>query len=193
MKVFFTCPTSTLLENFKTYDRWIKFIESMGHQVTSKWIYDAHKNLTKGIKGDVDSFYKEKIDAIYESDLLIAESSEKSLGVAHQVTIALSKNIPVLVLLDEDHSLNSDGGQPIQAFVSPWLTQKIYKTYLQSEKLIVDFLNSQKNGRVVRFNLVLTKKQNNFLKKVARDHSDTRTGVIRSYIEEKMTKSEKTD
>lgn len=189
MKVFFTCPTSTLLDNFKTYDRWFKFIESNGHEVTGNWIYDAYENLDKGIKGDIDSYYKEKIEALNESDILIAESSEKSLGVAHQITIALNKNMPVLVLVADDHSLNSDGGQPIQAFMSPWLTQKIYKTELQAEKLIASFLNSNKEGKMVRFNLVLTKKQDDFLKEKARETSDTRTGVIRSYIEEKMTET----
>ncbi len=195
MKVFFTCPTGTLVDKFETYDKWVKLIESKNHEVTGKWIYDAYKNLDKGIKGDIDSYYKEKIEALSESDVLIAESSEKSLGVVHQITLALNKNMPVLVLVGKDHELNTNGGQPIQAIMSPWLTQKIYSTDAEAQKLISNFLNSNKNGRLVRFNLVLTKKQDDFLKEMSKAKHDTRTGLIRSYIEEKMAEnsSEKED
>jgi nucleoside 2-deoxyribosyltransferase len=177
MKVFFTCPTSNLVKWHKKYRNWLDYIIKNGHSIENDWIDSAKNFLKSKIKGDTKEFYEAKIDAINSADVIIAESSVKSYGVAHQISVAISKSKPVLVLMDKKYPVSS-----IEAIKSEWLTQEFYKNDQQAIKHIDNFLNTYKNSKKVRFHLVMSHKENEHLEKLMEKTNKSKTEIIRGLI-----------
>ena len=177
MKVFFTCPTSNLVQRHKKYRTWLNHIKVSEHSIENDWIDSAKKFLKRRIKGDTKEFYKAKIDAIDKADVIVAESSVKSYGVAHQVSVAISKSKPVLVLIDKKYSVSN-----IEAIKSEWLTQKFYKDDQQAIGHIDSFLETYKDSKKVRFHLVMSHKENHHLEKLMKKTNKSKTEIIRELI-----------
>lgn len=183
MKVFFTAPTSNLIEKYPDYSQLIDHIEKLDHQIVGKWIDDAYQNLKSNIKGNTDLYYREKIEAINRSDIIIADGTEHSIGVSHQITLALQKSKPVLLLISAE---NKNDNKYIEAIKSKWLRQRLYNNVDDAKVEISDFLNLYRTGKKSRFNLVISGEENGFLESRMKTTGRTKTELIRNLIRAAM-------
>lgn len=185
MNIFFTCSTSALLENYKRYNRFIKAIKEAGHKISDEWVDEAKYNISIGNLGDTDAFYQRKLEAIYNSDLLIAEGTIKSFTVGHQITIALTRSIPVLFFYQENKKTAKSSY--VEGIKSIWLTKASYRNDNEAIQLMLDFIKTYSNkNKKYRFNLVLTQAENAFLESQMKKLNISKTEIIRSLIKKEM-------
>ncbi|MBN1618648.1 hypothetical protein JW887_04910 [Candidatus Dojkabacteria bacterium] len=189
MKVFFTCSTTKFEQRYPIYKKITSFIEKEGHILSDVWLDEALLNIRKNTFKDPDVLYKRKYEAIMNSDLVIAEGTYKSFTVGHQISIALSKSIPTLIIY---HKRNGDKEKYYVAGInSPFLTKKRYTTISEAYKIIKSFFSIY-SGRKKRhrFQLVLNQDENKFLDVLMQKEGLTKTDVIRNLIHSEMNRNE---
>lgn len=164
-------------------------MEKQGHLITDKWIESAYRNLKSSIVGNLDEYYQRKLKAIFEADVVIAESSLKSFSVGHQITTALAKAKPVLLLKTLEQ--NKKVEPYIEGVNSTWLIKKRYKDDTEALSHILEFLETFGNKRTVRFNLVMSHEENSFLEDLKKQRNQNKTEIIKTLIREEMNKKSK--
>lgn len=181
MNIYFTCSTSSLETEYKEYKKLIKHIENLGHTILYPWIDEAYKNLKKNKLGDLELYYQKKVEAISESDVVIAEGSLKSFTVGHQITIALNKAIPVLLLYK---IRPTDSQEPYaEGIKSKWIHKYSYKNDNEALEIIEKFLDTYcGKDKKYRFHLVITQQENKILEGIAEKTKKTKTQIIRDLI-----------
>lgn len=181
MNIYFTCSTSGLETEYKKYKKLLEHIENLGHTILYPWIDEAYKNIKQNTLGDLELYYHKKVDAISESDLAIAEGSIKSFTVGHQITIALNKAIPVLLLYKIDPTDHQ--GPYAEGIKSKWLHKYSYKNDNEALEIIENFLDTYSGKeKKYRFHLVITQQENRILDNIAQRTNKTKTQVIRDLI-----------
>lgn len=181
-KVYFTCPTSMIVKKNHFYLELVKHIKVNSKMITYDWVKDALSNLKTNQK-DILDYNKLKLEGINEADLVIGEISEKSIGVIHQITLALQKAKPVLLLSPYFKNNNT-----IKAIKSPWFIQKQYKTLNEAKSYITEFINIYSDHKKIRINLVISSFENSFLISEMHKHKKSKTEVIRDLIRREADK-----
>jgi len=177
-RIYFTCPTDTIKSNYPVYEKIINYIRFCGGVITYDWVKSAFKEIKTGVEKDSYIYNQHKMSGINSADLVIAEMSEKSIGVIHQITIALIKSKPVLLLLPEKNNKKDQ----INAIKSPWLTQKTYHDLDEIKLHINNFINLNSTKKRHRINLVISSAENECLEITMKNTHETKTSIIRSLI-----------
>lgn len=183
LDVYFTCPTDLIVENYQFYLSLIKLIKSQKVNITYDWVESAYKNLKNNIKEDGD-FNNLKNAGIDDADVVIAEMSSKSVGVIHQISIALQKSKPVLLLRPYSKTLKA-----IEAIKSNWFIEKPYKDIKDAGSVIADFLNTYSNNKKFRLHLVISAYENKYLSTEMKKQSISKTEIIRNLIKSDADKT----
>lgn len=155
--------------NWKIVDNWIdREIKSRDNniditEIKKKYSKDLYKNTTKKIK---------------QSDIVIAEISEKSTTVSQQIIYALENNIPVWCFCDENKKEN------ISAFLSSHNDNKLTISIYKPEKLneLIKTNLHKFNKRDIKFNFYLSQEMYDFLEKLSIQKKSTKSKVIREMI-----------
>lgn len=155
--------------NWKIVDNWIdREIKSRDNniditEIKKKYSKDLYKNTTKKIK---------------QSDIVIAEISEKSTTVSQQIIYALENNIPVWCFCDENKKEN------ISAFLSSRNDNKLTISIYKPEKLneLIKTNLHKFNKRDIKFNFYLSQEMYDFLEKLSIQKKSTKSKVIREMI-----------
>lgn len=184
MKVFFSSSTSQLEKYFPIYKLICDTITNSNNELTRDWLDEALKTVQKKTKVDFEEMYDDIISSILEADVGIVEGTIKGLSTGHQMTIALQKGKPLLYL----HQFNGKDRFPFMAkgAESELLVEKVYANKKEIPKIVKNFLDSQRKGKRVRFNLVLTSLENNYLEWVSFSYHKTKTDIIRELIENQL-------
>lgn len=191
MKYYFVGHTSVLDEYLPVYKLLISTLNKAGWKLVDNWINrevdaqskdpDKANRFYKYYK----DLYKNTTRKIKESDLIVAEMSEKSTTVAQQVVYALENNIPVWCLCREDKKQN------IPIFLSTRHDDKLQITYYpigsNLEDLVGDNIASF-TKREIKFNFYLTQDMYDFLEKQALERKSTKSKVIREILLSEMKK-----
>lgn len=168
MKIHFACSTSELEIYSKNYTDICNLIRGMGHIITRDWIDNAVTTLNDYKKGKIKidrvEIYNKAIESILASDAVVIEGTVSSFSIGHQMTLALSKNKPTLVLIYNDDSEKKNKFQSsfIQGIKSPFLTVSKYSSKEDLKKILTDFL-SKSITTSVKFNIVLSREIESYL------------------------------
>lgn len=191
MRVFFTCSSEGLINNFDIHKDITEYIKKLGHEITYDWIGKAYKEIKNGVTGDTELYYKEKINGINKADVLVVEGSCKSFSVGYQINIALSKSKPVLFLYKKYKKIDDRSQkQYLEGIKSPWLTKRGYLNKEEVFYQVEEFLASYKYDKRYRFNLVLTQEENNLLEKLMNKYHKTKTETIRDLVKKRVKELE---
>lgn len=185
MKVFFTCSTSQIDAYFDLYKYICDSILALGHQLTKDWLDEAVEIKRNGRKVNFEEMYDEVVEGILASDVCVVEGTVKGLSTGHLMTLALERKKPVLFL----HQGAESDGLPfiVGDDLSSLLTDCIYKDRSEISELLNDFFKFNERGQKVRFNLVLSRAEENYLKWVAYRKKTSVTEILRNYIQEKIS------
>lgn len=136
-----------------------------------KYYKDLYKNTTKKIK---------------QSDIVVAEMSEKSTTVAQQVVYALENNIPVWCLCNENKKQN------IPAFLLTHHGDKLDFSYYKPEELVslIEEKQTSFTKREIKFNFYLDQSMYDFLEKLSIEKKSTKSKVIREILLTEMKKKQ---
>src|SRR3989338_10054560 len=195
MKIHFACSTSELGKHKDNYRKICSLIKSMGHVITRDSLEEAIKIVeNKSINSlDRESVYNKVVSSILASDVLVVEGTIASFSVGHQVTLALSKNKPVLFLVTKKQ-INKKNDKAKNSFLTG-LTSTLLKVVEYNDSnladILNDFLNNNGNRAVVKFNIVLTKEIENYLDWASFTHKINRSEFIRGLILKHMRDEDK--
>lgn len=187
MKVHFACSTSKLNKYKGNYRSICNEIKNLGHTITRDWIEEAIGYYDQGkLEIDREDIYKKSVESILASDVVVAEGTISSFSVGHQITLALSKNKPVLFLSyksKDDKSYFRNGF--IDGIKTPLLSAITYNDN-NLKDVLEDFFNKNKRGLSVKFNIVLTKYIENYLDWASFTYRTNKSEYIRQIIQKHM-------
>lgn len=188
MVIFFSCSTKDILK-YKNFYREIRdSIKDLGHSVNRDWIDTSIEFAEKNVKDVLPpSVYKEVMSAIVTADLVIVDATVASMSVGHQLTFALQKMKPVLLL--QYTKGNADIKELfISGAKSPLLMIKSYSSIKEIKPIIKEFVRKYESKSKTRFNLVLNKAQDSYIQWSAYNYKKSKTEIIQEAIDEKMEK-----
>lgn len=183
MKVFFTCPTKSIAKYGQCYRTIRDEIISLGHKINRDWI-DYSINVAKRGNHDIPShgLYQDVMSAILTADVIVVDATIKSMSLGHQITYALQKGKPVLLLRRKKKN-ESFKKLFVEGSNSKDLTTAEYKTIKDIPKILKQFFRKYKNKSQRRFNLALTSSQDTYINWASFYYRKTKTEVIQEAID----------
>jgi hypothetical protein len=163
MKIYLTHSTSKLVENRNMYEHLRSFLIDKGYTLTYDWLPDALKHIAKGTKKpNYQKIYRESVVAIDKADIVIIEDTVSSFSTGHQITLAIQRKKPTLVLWGKNKNKHFENSY-LHAIKSEYLQIQSYdKDNL--EEVISSFINKYGDiGERHRFNLVISDLEKRYL------------------------------
>ncbi len=192
MKIHFACSTAKFTKYQNNYLTICKEIKELGNTITRDWIEEGIEFFEKK-KTDIDrtDIYKKTIESILASDMLIVEGTVSSFSVGHQITVAINKNKPVLFLTYEKKDEKTYFGSSfIDGIKTPLITNRSYN-FSNLKNILEDFINKNKGGATIKFNIVLTKEIDNYLDWASFSYKKNKSEYIREIIEKHIEEKDK--
>jgi len=185
LNVHFIAPKSNLGEEIEYFRQIVRIIHSQGHSLAKDWLEPTFLRYSKKKPDEIidwASVCRANIEAIASSDVVIAEVSTKSFGVGYEVGLAVSQRKPTLLLRRK--------GITKEAFLggldNTYVTKAEYAKETL-EKVIIDFLNAdEEDTKDIRFNLLIDRKLNNYLKQSSISSGKTKAEIIRELLQKEM-------
>lgn len=196
MKIHFACSTSELEIYNKNYTDICNLIRDMGHTITRDWINNAVATLDDYKKGKIKidrvEIYNKAIESILASDVVIIEGTVSSFSIGHQMTLALGKNKPTLVLIYNDGSEKKNKFQSsfIHGIKSPFLTVSKYSSQEDLKRILTNFL-SKSVTTSIKFNIVLSREIENYLNWAGFYYKTNKSEFIRDVLTRHMNIEDK--
>jgi nucleoside 2-deoxyribosyltransferase len=181
LNVHFIAPKTNLAEEIENFRLIVQAIHKRGHSLAKDWLEPGylrftHKKEDEAI--DWSSSCRANIEAIPSSDIIIAEISTKSFGVGYQVGLAVAQKKPTLLLRREGISKEAFLG----GLDSPYV-QKLEYTPDTIDGIVGDFLEKDEDEvKDIRFNMLIDRKLNNYLKQSALISGKTKAEIIRELL-----------
>jgi len=108
MNIYFAGSIRGGREDVKIYQEIVKYLNTQGTVLTEHITLDSIHDMGENDKTE-EFIYQRDLDWLNQSDIVIAEVTQPSLGVGYELAYAESKNIPVICLFrtDTGHSLSA--------------------------------------------------------------------------------------
>lgn len=135
MKIYFACSIRGGRDDADTYAELATYIKSKATLLTE--IFADGKLTSEGMNKPSADIWATDIAWVKESDAIIAEVTNPSLGVGYEIAKAEEWNKPALALFRDD------GRRKLSAMIegSPITTTVYYTTVSEAQSAINDFIN----------------------------------------------------
>lgn len=191
MKVYFTCSTAKFEKYKKNYYRIRDYLVSQKHILTRDWLSLANNRIKKNKVefDDMNEIYNACIKALNSSELVIVEDTVSNFSTGHQITLALQRQKPTLVLWQGKKHRHFKK-MFIHGVKSDFLEVKTY-TKNNFTDVIEEFIEKYRNSyKKNRFHLVLNQVERDYLDWLQFNKNISRTRAIRDYIREALDNDE---
>jgi len=183
MKVYFTAAIYQSEKFLDKYKRIVDLLKKHGCEVLEDTTITSLEEAINKSDSDRIEYYKKVIKWIDKSDLVVAEASFPStLSIGHEITLALEKNRPVIVLYLK-------GKEP--AFLLGLQNEKIIWVKYDDQSLGTVLSKAIDDARCrsdVRFNFFVNPKILAYLDWIAQKRMVPRSVFLRNLIEREMKK-----
>jgi len=137
MRIYFAASIAGGRKYLATYQQMASYMKAMGHSIltehiTSPSVWHLESGLTP------EQIYSRDVKWLQESDCLVAEVSNPSLGVGYEICYALTLTKPVLCLYREEVLLS----RMILGNTRPGLLVRSYSDAQQWQELVARFLHT---------------------------------------------------
>lgn len=179
MKIYFSAALLYKDKRGHTYKKIMEFITKNGHKLLN---YDMDRDIfeiQKLTESDYKKHYKAVIKWINESDLVVIEASFPStMHIGHEISLALQKNKPVIVLYEEGYTpFFLEGSEAEKLILAPYQDKNL-------EKVLKNFIDYASMQQDLRFNIMLTPEIYNMLSESAKKENTTKASLIRKLIKD---------
>ncbi len=187
MKAHFIASTVNLENDIESFRLIEGAIKKENVSLSNEWLESAYKRInTSDFEKTWKEIYRETLDAISKSDIIIAEVSEKSFLVGFQVASALQMKKPILLL---SRHKNAEGALGVS------LNEEIIKfcnyTGEDVAEHVQKFIKENSAGtKSIRFNFFLDRKSLNYLNWASLRTGETKAEIIRRVLAEEMKNSD---
>ncbi len=177
MKIYFVASISGREKYLDSYKAIVEILRKQNHTVTESTI-DYSGDYVYALSDDAKvEYYRKVLKWIHTNDLLVTEASHPSMGVGHEISLALERGKPVLVLYQA-------GTAPhfLQGIESDKLAIVKYSP-LDLEQQLIDSIDFLSQSTDTRFNFFISPKHVQFLDWVAQTKKIPRSVYLRKLIE----------
>lgn len=183
MKVYFTASVSGKKTYGKQYQAIVETLRNLG--------YDVHEHIIKTEPEQVQdqsdkervAYYKRMVESVSKCDLCVAEVSTSSLGVGHEITIALEKGKPVIAFYQRTASPNVIRGISSDRF----LTVAYEDSTLR--ETVRDSVEKARGKTDIRFNFFVSPEINEYLDWISRVKRVPRAVYLRELVEKEIERN----
>lgn len=181
MRAYFTASIVGRKYHLNNYQKIGEILRSHGVTVMDEHILNvSEKDIQMQSKDMRLTFHKRLEDWVNSSDFLVAETSFPSISVGYEISMALDRGKPVLILYSE--------GDPPSLFAYHE-NEKIVSEFYTSETLpgiITDFLHFVRGEADTRFTFFISSKQAAYLTKQGKKHRVPKSVYLRNLIDKDM-------
>lgn len=183
MEGLFICSLERYERFKKDYNTIRRFLLASGHNLSLDWIDEIERPVEKEINLKSSRLFKKVSDTIKEVDFIVCEASIPSFEVAFAVDTAVKNKKPVLLLFKDG---DTDAEQNMQNFkdTNEFTEKSKYKEDGFKDS-IVAFISKNTGDRMSRFNIILERKQKNYLDWADRFYRQSKSEFIRELIDQK--------
>lgn len=181
MRAYFTASIVGRKYHLTNYQKISDILKSKDVDASDNHVLNvSEKDIQMQTKAERLKFHRTLEDAINSSDFLIAETSFPSISVGYEISMALDRGKPVLILY-------SEGDAP--ALFAFHENEKIVCEKYTAETLpaiITDFLHFVRGEADTRFTFFISSKQASYLAKMGKKHRVPKSVYLRSLIDTDM-------
>ncbi len=184
MKVFFGTTTAKLIEYYDVYSKVRQGLINQKCIILDDWLESAYDYKLKNPKGfrDRKRNFNLITKAIDRCDFVVIEFTVPNFSSSHQITYAITRQKPVLVLrLEKD---NSFADSYLEWIDSKLITIKDYEIG-EVDQVLKEFIGFNTIGRgLKRYNVVLDDKHKYYLDWASEKKKESRSEIIRNALDE---------
>lgn len=185
MKAYFVASVSGRGKYLNNYSKIVKVLKDSGTIVSENIIESSKEGVYSLTDEQKVKYYKQVLKWISKADYVVAEVSYPSIGVGYEISLALEKMKPVIVLHEK-----GDSPHFLKGINSEKLLIVRYK--LDSlRKTLLDTIDSATEQMDSRFNFFISPKISNYLDWIARKKRIPRAVYLRRLIEKDIKKGKK--
>lgn len=184
MKIFFTASIAGKEQYKKNYYTIIDILKLKGHEIVADHILKtAPYDIKNETPEQLVNFHKKMEKQINECDCVVAETSYPSISVGYQISIALQRFKPVLILYSV--------GDPPSLFVHSRDGNIVIEQYtmLELHDILPSFIDYVSGIHSLRFTFFITPSIATHLEKKSKEHNLPKSAYLRSLIEEDIRNS----
>lgn len=184
MKTYFTASIVGKRHHLQNYKKIIDILKEKKCEVISDHIIKTTENqLSKVTKEERINFQKQLERWIVGSDCMVVETTFPSISVGYEISLAVSRGKPVLMLYSE--------GEPPSLLTHFKEETVMCEHYTEAtlEGIIDDFLAYVKGVNDTRFTFFITSKIAAFLDKVSKQEKIPKSVYLRRLIKREMKDS----
>ena len=183
MKIYFSASRLYREQYKENYSKIVKVLESSGCTVLDNSRHNPSPSGYEMPVEDKKKLYESMILNMDKSDFCVFEASYPStIHIGHEISLALERNKPVIVLYTKDHEPILFKG--IQGKKIIWLEYNDQNI----EKVLNDAIEDSKKNMDVRFNFFVSPKNLTYLDWVAQTKKVPRSVFLRDLIDREMKK-----
>jgi len=183
MLAYFTASIVGKKYHLKNYQRISQILQDRNVEVIDEHIMRVSEHdIQIQTKEKRLEFHKQLEDAISSADFLVAETSFPSISVGYEISMALDRNKPVLILYSEGDPPSLFAYHESEKIVSEKYTAATLPT------IISDFLQFVRGEADTRFTFFISSKQASYLAKQAKLKRVPKSVYLRNLIDEDIKK-----
>ncbi|QQG51033.1 MAG: hypothetical protein HZB75_00795 [Candidatus Saccharibacteria bacterium] len=188
MRVHLITSRESLVNNEHVLRAIMKTIDDQKHTLASDWIGEALEWLRSNDYSAADwkRIYKESLERIAASDVVVAEVSYENFGVGYQIAAAVQQKKPVLLLRSD----SADKNVFVRGVEDGWVKYAEYGK-IPVEEIISDFLaENDITTKDMRFNFFIDRPIYNYLRWSALKTGKTKAEILRELVQHEIDKKE---
>lgn len=188
MKVHFITSRESINKDIVTLRKIVSLIKAAGHSLPSEWIDLAYERQQEGDHASADwrKIYKENLETIAQSDVVIAETTYENFGVGYQIANAVQQKKPVLLL----RHANADKNAFATGVEDGWVRHEEYDEQ-NIEKIIANFINENDiSTKDMRFNFFIDRPIYNYLRWASLKTGKTKAEILRELVQREIENKE---
>jgi len=182
MKIYFTASVGAKRERPELSDRYRSIVDKLnelGHKVSGDHVLGLEYSDIENVDDEFRvKYYRDMLKKINNSDMVVAEFSDSSASIGHEVTLALDKKIPVLILTEK--------GKVPQIFRALQGDDQLYIYEYGSEGELLlnleDQVRNVKEGEDIRFNFLIPPSMVDYLEWVSKNRRIPKSVFLRDLI-----------
>lgn len=181
MRAYFTASIVAKKEYLKDYLRIVKILQDKGIDVIADHIINTTESqIRMETREERLKFHARLEEWIHNADFLVAEASFPSISVGYEISMALNRGKPVLVLYST--------GDPPSLLAEHKDEKLVCDKYTQAtlQAIIDDFVSYAQGAADMRFTFFITPKIAAFLDEVAKKEKLPKSVYLRKLIEKDM-------
>ncbi|BCX13679.1 MAG: hypothetical protein KatS3mg085_211 [Candidatus Dojkabacteria bacterium] len=184
MNILFAFTIEDYLSNQNTINKIRRYLLSQGNNLTIDWVNVVENNLSKYTKFQMKRLFKKSIQALSESKIVILEASTPSFELTSIAYKAIDLKKPTLILKKKKEDFEAKEPDYITINNPDYIETKEYSDS-SLEKIIDNFIKTNLNDPITRFNILLERKQKNYLDWADRFYRMSKSEIIRELINNK--------